>query len=187
VACWCARLSFDGCVSVGHHQPSLRHNQARLHGLQQRARHLEPLLCEFGFVVYHICLHFHLFTGHVGAVLGRAGTCDASEPNVQARYEYMWTVKCPLICFYAVEIHLPHRVACQFGLEQSWPAEEVSTNIELHKYVYTHESCPSLHILHDAYNRKSCPSLQVQSGQAKEGDELCSPSSQHGGLVAAPR
>lgn len=64
----------------------------------------------------------------------------------------MWTVRCPLICFYAVEIHLPHRVARQFGLEESWPLKEVSTNIELHKYVYTHESCPLLHILRDAYN-----------------------------------
>ncbi|RLN00226.1 uncharacterized protein C2845_PM06G03970 [Panicum miliaceum] len=41
--------------------------------------------------------------------------------------------RCPLICFYAVEIHLPHRVAHQFGLQRSWPPKEVSTSIELHK------------------------------------------------------
>jgi hypothetical protein len=42
-------------------------------------------------------------------------------------------MRCPLICFYAVEIHLPHRVARQFGLAQAFPSDEVSTSIDLHK------------------------------------------------------
>ena len=48
----------------------------------------------------------------------------------------LWSVRCPLICFYAIEIHLPHRVARQFGLLQSWPPKEVSPSTELHKYVF---------------------------------------------------
>ena len=30
--------------------------------------------------------------------------------------EDLYLMRCPLICFYAVEFHLPHRVARQFGL-----------------------------------------------------------------------
>jgi hypothetical protein len=42
-------------------------------------------------------------------------------------------IRCPHICFYTVEIHLPHRVARQFGLAQTFPLDEVSTSIDLHK------------------------------------------------------
>ena len=45
----------------------------------------------------------------------------------------LYLMRCPLICFYAVEFHLPHRVACQFGLRQEWPMEPFSTSIDLHK------------------------------------------------------
>nr|XP_045084066.1 serine/threonine-protein phosphatase 7 long form homolog [Aegilops tauschii subsp. strangulata] len=47
--------------------------------------------------------------------------------------ESMWSVRCPLICFYAVEFHLPHRVVRQFGRLQLSPPETISTSIELHK------------------------------------------------------
>jgi hypothetical protein len=30
--------------------------------------------------------------------------------------ENLYLMRCPLICFYAIEYHLPHRVARQFGL-----------------------------------------------------------------------
>jgi hypothetical protein len=30
--------------------------------------------------------------------------------------EDIYLMRCPLICFYVVEYHLPHRVAQQFGL-----------------------------------------------------------------------
>ncbi|WVZ85625.1 hypothetical protein U9M48_032527, partial [Paspalum notatum var. saurae] len=46
----------------------------------------------------------------------------------------LFRMRCPLICFYAVEVHLPHRVARQFELMQDWPPEEVSTSIQLHKF-----------------------------------------------------
>ncbi|CAN6303670.1 unnamed protein product [Urochloa humidicola] len=40
---------------------------------------------------------------------------------------------CPLICFYAVEYHLPLRVARQFGLKQEWLVPPFSTSVDLHK------------------------------------------------------
>lgn len=48
--------------------------------------------------------------------------------------EDIYLLRCPLICFYAVEYHLPHRVARQFGLRQEFPVEPFSTSIELHKF-----------------------------------------------------
>ena len=47
--------------------------------------------------------------------------------------EGLWLMRCPLICFYAVEYHLPHRVARQFGREQPCPPQPISTSWELHK------------------------------------------------------
>ena len=47
--------------------------------------------------------------------------------------EDLYLMRCPLICFYEVEFHLPHRVARQFGLRQEWPVELFSTSIDLHK------------------------------------------------------
>jgi hypothetical protein len=47
--------------------------------------------------------------------------------------EGLWLKRCPLICFYAVEYHLPQRVAKQFGREQTYPPQPISTKWELHK------------------------------------------------------
>ncbi|XP_012702784.1 serine/threonine-protein phosphatase 7 long form homolog isoform X1 [Setaria italica] len=44
----------------------------------------------------------------------------------------LYMMKCPLICFYAVEYHLPDRVARQFGMRQIWPTPATSTSVELH-------------------------------------------------------
>jgi hypothetical protein len=52
------------------------------------------------------------------------------------RDEDMCILRCPLICFYAVEIHLPHRVARQFGLDQSWPPQLVLASTALHQHVF---------------------------------------------------
>ena len=41
--------------------------------------------------------------------------------------EDLYLMRCLLIYFYAVEFHLPHRVARQFGLRQEWPVEPFST------------------------------------------------------------
>ncbi|XP_066373321.1 serine/threonine-protein phosphatase 7 long form homolog [Miscanthus floridulus] len=47
--------------------------------------------------------------------------------------EDLYKMRCPLICFYTVEYHLPHRVVRQFGLSQEWLVEPFSTSVELHK------------------------------------------------------
>ena len=47
--------------------------------------------------------------------------------------EDLYRMRCPLICFYAVEYNLPHRFARQFGMKQLWPVEPFSTSVELHK------------------------------------------------------
>uniref|UniRef100_K3YRP1 Aminotransferase-like plant mobile domain-containing protein n=1 Tax=Setaria italica TaxID=4555 RepID=K3YRP1_SETIT len=44
----------------------------------------------------------------------------------------IYRMVCPLICFYAVEYHLPDRVARQFGMRQIWPPQATSTSMELH-------------------------------------------------------
>ena len=45
----------------------------------------------------------------------------------------LWLMRCPLICNWAVEYHLPHRVMRQFGLFQAHPAEWVDTDQSLHR------------------------------------------------------
>uniref|UniRef100_K4ALW7 Uncharacterized protein n=1 Tax=Setaria italica TaxID=4555 RepID=K4ALW7_SETIT len=45
----------------------------------------------------------------------------------------LYRMKCPLVCFYAVEFHMPDRVARQFGIRQIWPTPAISTRVELHK------------------------------------------------------
>jgi hypothetical protein len=57
--------------------------------------------------------------------LGLSTMCSVDED--------LYRMRCPLICFYAVEYHLPHRVARQFGLRQEWPVKQFSTSVELHK------------------------------------------------------
>ncbi|XBI66434.1 hypothetical protein VPH35_046010 [Triticum aestivum] len=45
----------------------------------------------------------------------------------------LWRMRCPLICNWAVEFHLPHRVSRQFGLFQPHPPEWVDTDKALHR------------------------------------------------------
>jgi hypothetical protein len=45
----------------------------------------------------------------------------------------LYMMQCPLICFWCVEWHLPHRVQRQFGRNQLCPVEDVPTSKELHK------------------------------------------------------
>ena len=69
----------------------------------------------------YILFAFHTYTTPNGWVIWEPYTVDrmgqlqlSSMCDVD---EDMYTMShCPLICFYAVEFHLPHRVACQFGL-----------------------------------------------------------------------
>ncbi|XP_021304829.1 serine/threonine-protein phosphatase 7 long form homolog [Sorghum bicolor] len=61
---------------------------------------------------------------------------DALHLGVSSMYsedEDLYLMICPLICFYAVEWHLPNRVARQFGLCQQWPVPPFDTSVELHK------------------------------------------------------
>ena len=44
----------------------------------------------------------------------------------------LWLMVCPLICHWAVEFHLPHRVMRQFGLFQYFPPTYVFTDHHLH-------------------------------------------------------
>ncbi|KAM0902127.1 hypothetical protein ACQ4PT_019507 [Festuca glaucescens] len=46
---------------------------------------------------------------------------------------HLWRMNCPLICFYAVEYHLPDRVMRQFGLFQETPPPWKDTRKELHE------------------------------------------------------
>jgi hypothetical protein len=45
----------------------------------------------------------------------------------------LYMMQCPMICFWCVEWHLPHRVQRQFGRNQIWPVEDIPTSKELHK------------------------------------------------------
>ncbi|KAE8791995.1 hypothetical protein D1007_33626 [Hordeum vulgare] len=53
--------------------------------------------------------------------------------NMCLRDQHLWRVRCPMICFYAVEWHLPHRVSKQFGVQQRTPPVYVETSVKLHK------------------------------------------------------
>ncbi|CAM0885012.1 unnamed protein product [Alopecurus aequalis] len=48
------------------------------------------------------------------------------------REAHLWRMECPLICIYAVEMHLPKRVMRQFGLLQMTPVPYTDTGMDLH-------------------------------------------------------
>ncbi|KAI5014612.1 hypothetical protein ZWY2020_056002 [Hordeum vulgare] len=53
--------------------------------------------------------------------------------NMCLRDQHLWRVRCSMICFYAVEWHLPHRVSKQFGVQQQTLMDYVETSVKLHK------------------------------------------------------
>ena len=73
----------------------------------------------------HMQVTWELYNDIQVVQLGLSTMCSADEDLYMMRY--------PLICFYNVEYHLPHRVASQFGLRQEWPVEPFLTSVELHK------------------------------------------------------
>ncbi|CAM0884917.1 unnamed protein product [Alopecurus aequalis] len=67
-------------------------------------------------------------------VAGNIGHTNLFRLNPKCLEEaHLWRMRCPLICFYAVEYHLPERVMTQFGLFQETPPPFKDTNIELHE------------------------------------------------------
>uniref|UniRef100_A0A8I6XE30 Aminotransferase-like plant mobile domain-containing protein n=1 Tax=Hordeum vulgare subsp. vulgare TaxID=112509 RepID=A0A8I6XE30_HORVV len=66
----------------------------------------------------------------VGTNFGDAHTFELNALCVQERH--LWLMRCPLICNWAVEWHLPHRVLRQFGYFQPHPPEWVDTDTQLH-------------------------------------------------------
>ncbi|KAE8787230.1 mutator protein [Hordeum vulgare] len=67
----------------------------------------------------------------VGTNFGDAHTFKLNPLCVQERH--LWLMRCPLICNWAVEWHLPHRVLRQFGYFQPHPPEWVDTDTQLHR------------------------------------------------------
>ncbi|KAE8801370.1 hypothetical protein D1007_23067 [Hordeum vulgare] len=67
----------------------------------------------------------------VGPNFGDAHTFDLNPLCVQE--SHLWLIRCPLICNWAVEFHLPHRVMHQFGYFQPHPPEWVDTDTQLHR------------------------------------------------------
>ncbi|KAE8804078.1 mutator protein [Hordeum vulgare] len=67
----------------------------------------------------------------VGTNFGDAHTFELNPLCVQERH--LWLMRCPLICNWAVEFHLPHRVLRQFGYFQPHPPEWVDTDTQLHR------------------------------------------------------
>ena len=52
------------------------------------------------------------------------------------RDRQLWRIRCPLICIFAVEWHIPHRVAEQFDVIQRIPPDDVYTGgLALHQWV----------------------------------------------------
>ncbi|KAE8816767.1 mutator protein [Hordeum vulgare] len=67
----------------------------------------------------------------VGTNFGDAHTFELNPLCMQERH--LWLMRCPLICNWAVEWHLPHRVLRQFGYFQPHPPEWVDTDTQLHR------------------------------------------------------
>ncbi|KAE8779519.1 serine/threonine-protein phosphatase 7 [Hordeum vulgare] len=66
-----------------------------------------------------------------GPNFGDAHTFQLNPICLQEKH--LWLMRCPLICNWAVEFHLPHRVMHQFGLFQTHPPEWVDTDTQLHR------------------------------------------------------
>ncbi|KAE8773490.1 mutator protein [Hordeum vulgare] len=67
----------------------------------------------------------------VGPNFGDAHTFELNPLCVQEKH--LWLMRCPLICNWAVEFHLPHRVMHQFGFFQPHPPEWVDTDTQIHR------------------------------------------------------
>ncbi|XP_066323182.1 protein MAIN-LIKE 1-like [Miscanthus floridulus] len=94
---------------------------------------------------YHVSRHAYIsFTNELDTLLPqhvqwspyrRRQVTDLNLSALCMADEDVWTMRTPLICFYAVEYHLPHRVARRFGRLQPSLPDDFSTGWQLHKYV----------------------------------------------------
>uniref|UniRef100_A0A8I6XFM5 Aminotransferase-like plant mobile domain-containing protein n=1 Tax=Hordeum vulgare subsp. vulgare TaxID=112509 RepID=A0A8I6XFM5_HORVV len=66
-----------------------------------------------------------------GPNFGDAHTFELNPLCLQEKH--LWLMRCPLICNWAIEFHLPHRVMHQFGLFHPHPPEWVDTDTQLHR------------------------------------------------------
>ncbi|KAE8811877.1 mutator protein [Hordeum vulgare] len=66
-----------------------------------------------------------------GPNFGDAHTFELNPLCLQEKH--LWLMRCPLICNWAIEFHLPHRVMHQFGLFQPHPPEWMDTDTQLHR------------------------------------------------------
>ena len=82
----------------------------------------------------------------------------------------MWLMRCPLICNWAVEFHLPHRVMRQFGLFQAHPAVWVDTDQSLHGLDTNFIVLFSLQ--HGDTDRLYLSYMQVGQKKTEEGEEM---------------
>ncbi|XP_021311829.1 serine/threonine-protein phosphatase 7 long form homolog [Sorghum bicolor] len=108
-----------------HHRPTFAHlwDQAKVafsrtsRAYVQYANELDTLRPSM--------VNWEPYTANDALHLGVSSMCSEDED--------LYLMICPLICFYAVEWHLPNRVARQFGLCQQWPVPPFDTSVELHK------------------------------------------------------
>ena len=71
--------------------------------------------------------------GETYGKVDRFGNPGDFVPNSMClRDRDLWHMRCPLICYWAVELHMPHRVYRQFGLFMPHPPEFEDTDIVLH-------------------------------------------------------
>jgi hypothetical protein len=61
------------------------------------------------------------------------GLNDWAFSDVCRYDEDLYRMRCPLICFWCVEWHLPYRVARQFGKNQHWSVPYFPIDVALHK------------------------------------------------------
>ena len=73
-------------------------------------------------------------------------TADFRLNPMYLRDKDLWLMRCPLICNWAVEFHLPHRVYRQFGLFQPHPPDWVDTGTGVSDTVQPYSSATTSHM-----------------------------------------
>jgi hypothetical protein len=97
---------------------------------------LLPLTVALHFVIISLCLTTITVTFNASQVTWELyndiRVVQLQLSNMSFADDDLYWMMCSLICFYAVEYQLPHRVARHFGLRQKWPVLSVS-NLQAHR------------------------------------------------------